>query len=106
MAEPEIYWEGASGKKYGYWIHKTGTTFEDEAGNYIYAKESSPKRWRPVYIGETGSLLNRLSDHEKEPCATRNGATHIHAHTSPNNDSGCRVEESDLIEKWNPVCND
>ena len=66
MAEPEIYWEGASGKKYDYWIHKIGTTFNDTSGNYIYAKESSPARWRPVYIGETGSLRDRLADHEKE----------------------------------------
>ena len=106
MATADIQWEGASGKKYGYWIYKIGTTFKDEPGNYIYAKESSPNRWRPVYIGETGSLRDRLADHEKEDCATRNGATHIHAHTSSNDVSVRRAEESDLIEKWNPVCND
>ena len=105
MAEPEIYWEGASGRKYGYWIHKIGTTFKDTPGNYIYSQESSPNRWRPVYIGETGSLRDRLADHEKERCATRNGATHIHAHTSSNDAPTRRAEESDLIKKWNPVCN-
>lgn len=105
MAEPDIQWEGKSGKRYGYWIHPIDTSFKDAPGNYIYAKETQPRRWRPVYIGQTSSLEDRLADHEKEACAKRNGATHLHAHTSSGTQSIRRAEESDLIDKWSPVCN-
>jgi len=105
MSNPDIHWEGQSGRTYGYWIHPLGTTFKDEPGNYIYAKETSPGRWRPIYAGQTASLGDRLADHEKEACARRNGATHVHAHTSAGGESTRRAEESDLIAKWQPACN-
>lgn len=76
MSAPDIYWSGESGKEYGYWIHKIGTSFKDEQVNYIYAKETEPGRWRPMYVGQTSSLADRLADHEKEACAKPNGATH------------------------------
>jgi len=105
MAEQTILWPGDSGKKYQYWIHPMGTVLKDSPGNYIFAKESSPGRWSPVYIGETDSLKNRLTGHDKLPCVNRNGGTHIHVHTSSGDAAIRRAEESDLIEKWNPVCN-
>lgn len=106
MASPDIYWEGASGKKYGYWIYKMGTSFKDEPGNYIYAKETQPNRWSPVYIGQTKSLKDRLADHEKEDCAVRHGATHIQAHINGGGKEARLEEEADLVRKWEPACND
>ena len=105
MATPDIEWEGESGKRYGYWIYPIGTSFRDEPGNYIYAKEVQPGRWRPLYVGQTSSLAARLADHEKEACATRNGATHVHAHMTVGGETKRRQEEVDLIRKWTPVCN-
>ena len=105
MAECDIRWKGASGTIYDYWIHPIGTNFKDEPGNYIYAKETQQGRWSPVYIGQTSSLAERLANHDKEDCARRNGATHIHAHTTAGGERRRRAEESDLIEKWGPVCN-
>ena len=105
MAGPDIYWEGKSGAKYGYWIQRIGTTFKNEPGNYIYAKETQPRTWAPVYIGQTSTLSDRLADHEKEACATRNGATHIHAHTSSADEDKRKAEEADLISRSDPVCN-
>ncbi|HLJ58976.1 MAG TPA: hypothetical protein VKZ50_04515 [bacterium] len=99
-----IDWEGASGKKYGYWIYLIGSDFKDQPGNYIYAKQTRPGWWAAIYIGQTSSLQDRLADHEREACAKRNGATHIHAHTSGDENTR-RAEENDLIEKWDPVCN-
>lgn len=106
MSDPEIYWEGQSGQKYGYWILKIGAKFKAEPGNYIYAKETSQGRWTPVYIGQTSNLNERLAGHSEEQCARRNGATHIHAHTSSDKESERKAEEKDLIQKWAPVCND
>ncbi len=106
MAGPDIKWEGASGTTYGHWIRPIGTGFENEAGNYIYAKKTEANGWQPVYVGQTSSLRDRLVDPEKEACATRNGATHIHAHTSGGGEDKRLAEQFDLIKKWNPVCND
>ncbi len=99
-----VNWSGASGRTYQYWIHPITTTFKAVAGNYIFAKEIEPGRWRAVYIGETADLSERFDNHHKMPCIVRNGATHIHAHT--NSDQNARLaEEMDLINNYRPVCN-
>jgi hypothetical protein len=105
MAEKIIMWPGASGKQYKYWIHPLNTTFKDSPGNYIFAKETSPARWKPIYIGETDNLRNRISNHEKMPCIKRHGDIHIHVHNSSSDEELRRVEESDLIANWDPPCN-
>jgi hypothetical protein len=105
MAEKIIMWPGASGKEYKYWIFPMNTSFNDEPGNYIFAKETSPGKWSPIYIGETDSLKDRLSNHEKMPCVNRYGGTHIHVHTNSSDEKVRRAEESDLIAKWSPPCN-
>ena len=88
-----------------YWIYPIDTGFtNDDGGNYIFAKETSPNKWAPQYIGQTSNLKQRLEDHEKETCARRNSATHIHVHL--NSTEIARLsEEKDLIDAWYPVCN-
>jgi len=105
MADETIMWPGASGQEYKYWISPIGSSFKDEPGNYISTKESSPNRWKPLYIGEAQSLKERLSNHEKLPCVRRHGGTHIHGHTTPGSEQARTAEESDLLAKWDPVCN-
>jgi predicted GIY-YIG superfamily endonuclease len=103
---PSMLWPGKSGKEYKYWIYTIGTTFTDKKGaNYIFAKETTKGSYKPIYIGQTDDLSERFDNHHKMPCIKRNGATHIHVHI--NTDESSRLkEESDLIEKWNPICND
>jgi len=105
MAEKTIMWAGASGKEYKYWIYPIGTPFEDSPGNYIFAKETAPHRWSALYIGETHSLKDRLSNHEKMPCVKRYGGTHVHVHKASAEEKTRRAEESDLLAKWDPPCN-
>jgi hypothetical protein len=100
-----IVWSGLSGKNYKYWIYPIGTSFKKESGNYIFAKESKPGFWSPCYIGQTDNLDQRLADHEKETCAKRNGATHIHVHLTSGGEVVRRAEERDLILKWKAPCN-
>ncbi len=101
-----IMWSGKSGKKYEYWIYPMTMAFQDdEPGNYIFAKENSPGRFSPVYIGETQNLKERLSNHNELPCITRNGGTHIHVHTTPGTESTRKAEEADLLAKWDTPCN-
>ena len=97
-------WTGATGKEYLYDIYPIDTNWNDVAGNYIFAKETSPHKWDAVYIGETESFKNRLPNHNELPCVKRNGGTHLHAHT--NQDSKARLdEEADLIATGRPPCN-
>jgi hypothetical protein len=105
MGERMIMWPGSSGKKYKYLIYHINTLFEDLPGNYIFAKETSIGRWIPIYIGETDSLHDRLSNHEKMPCIKHHGGTHVHIHTSSVDEESRRAEESELIANWNPPCN-
>jgi predicted GIY-YIG superfamily endonuclease len=100
-----ILWPGQSGNKYNYSIYEIGTNFNDVAGNYVYAEETKPNSWSPKYFGQTNNLKNRLSNHEKETCATRNGATHIHVHANSSETSRLS-EEKDLIVNWKPPCNE
>ena len=89
-------WTGASGTEYQYEIHPIDENWADIPGNYIFAKETSPRNWQSVYIGQTESLNDRLPNHNELPCIRRNGGTHIHAHV--NRDSQTRLsEETDLI---------
>ena len=103
---PTISWPGKSGREYTYWIYPIGTSFKGEAGNYIYAKQTSPGYWSACYIGQTENLDLRLGDHEKETCAKRHGATHIHAHLNNAGISARLLEEKDLILRWKPPCNE
>jgi hypothetical protein len=103
---PTIIWRGKSGKEYKYWIFPISkmSGFKDEPGNYIFAKLTD-RGYYAIYVGQTGDLSERFDDHHKMPCIKRNGATHIHAHTSsPNEDTRLR-EEEDIIAEWNPPCN-
>lgn len=97
-------WIGASRKEYIYNIHPIDTNWNDVAGNYIFAKETSPRSWDAVYIGETVSFSDRLPNHNELPCIRRNGGTHIHTHV--NEDSDARIEEeADLLANHNTPCN-
>ena len=102
---PTINWPGKSGKKYLYWIYEIGTSFTAKPGNYIFAKQTKPNTWSPIYIGQTSDLSERLENHNEMPCIKRNGDTHIHAHTNSGGEEARLTEESDLISEWSPVCN-
>jgi hypothetical protein len=101
---PDCSWTGASGRVYTYAIHPIGEIWNDVAGNYIFAKQTEPSRWAPVYIGETQSFQDRLPNHNELPCILRNGGTHIHVPV--NRASAVRLaEEADLLANHNPPCN-
>jgi hypothetical protein len=106
MAERTIDWDGQSGRKYKYWIYELGTTFKQVPGNYIFARETEPRTFGPIYIGETGDLSERFDNHHKMPCIRKNGATHICAHESSANEKERKAEEADLLAYWSPICND
>lgn len=109
MAESTITWKGKSGTEYKYWINEIGNKKKDEPGNYIFIKETSKGRFKPIYIGDTDSLDDRLSNpesHHKRPCTKREGATHVCTHTNSRGQKARQNEEKDLIGAYDPPCND
>ena len=104
---PEVthIWQGASGKLYEYTIVSLKTKFFDIPGNYIFTKQIK-NQWVSIYIGETGSLEDRLGpDHEKWDCAIKtHGATHIHFHKSEDDKDIRMAEEQDLTDRHPNLC--
>ena len=102
---PLIYWKDKSGTSHRFWIYPRGTKFNEPCpGIYIYARETSPHKWIPIYIGQTENVNVRLANHEQRECVDQNGATHIHVSIITDEKSRFTLEK-DLIEQWKPVCN-
>ncbi|MFZ0917728.1 MAG: hypothetical protein WAN04_12595 [Candidatus Udaeobacter sp.] len=100
-----IYWKDKSGTSHRFWIYPRGTKFNEPCpGIYIYARETSPHKWTPIYIGQTENVNIRLTNHEQQECVDQNGATHIHVSIITPEKSRLAIEK-DLIEQWKPVCN-
>lgn len=104
---PTIEWPGKSGTTYKYWIYpRKGSSFKAEPGNYIFARETKPGYWTPIYIGETSDLSSRFLNHHQNDCIDENKATHIHAHLTSGGAQVRRDEETDLRGKWDTPCNE
>ena len=102
-------WEDEYGHEYEYRIYPIDYSFaeyEGTGGNYIFAERGpiETNEWYPKYIGEISNLCDRLTGHEKEACARRNGATHIHVHVNSNEKTRLN-EEMKLVGTYSPVCN-
>lgn len=101
---PLIYWKDKSDTSHRFWIYPRGTRFNEPCpGIYIYARETAPHKWVPIYIEQTENVNVRLANHHRE-CVDRNGATHIHVSIITDEKSRFALEK-DLIEQWKPVCN-
>ena len=101
----EIYWKDKSGTSHRFWIYPRGTKFNEPCpGIYIYARETAPHKWIPIYIGQTENVNVRLANHEQQECVDRNGATHIHVSIITDERSRLAIEK-DLIQQWKPMGN-
>ncbi len=63
MAET-IDWPAASGRTYTYWFvdQMQNPSMKQVGGNYVFVTLKTDG-WYPVYIGETGNLNDRLTNH-------------------------------------------
>ena len=105
MNKPEIYWKGASGRKYGYWIHPIDVQFRKIADNVISAKLTDNQEWVPMYIGQTRNFDEGFAVRDMVDCAKKSGATHVHTHFSSPDEPIRTREANDLIAQWKPPCN-
>jgi hypothetical protein len=106
MSDEICDWPGRSGAMYRYWVYPLeGARFDPKPGNYIYAKQTRAGEWLPLYIGEGRDLSGKLLERDVQSCVATNGATHVHAHANPDGDGPRRVETRDLVENYQPGCN-
>ena len=105
-ASPLVRWLGQSGTEYQYEVFPIDTEFRPLPGNYIYAGQSEDGQWIPLYVAQTRDMHQRLEGHEKLQDAIGYGATHIHMHFSTAGQAARCTEERDLINRWQPCCNE
>jgi hypothetical protein len=98
-------WLGASGREYRYSIYMFGTAFGPGAANFIFAREFTPGRNVPLYIGHTNDLSVPFPNFVIAQCIKLRRVTHVHVHFNETSEEIRRAERSDLIAQWNPPCN-
>ena len=101
-----LIWKGKSGKEYKYWIYGLDGTHDPVPANYIFAKKLGGAYYTPIHIGETEDISERFDNHPKMPCIRRNGATHFCTHKGDDDKTVRRAEEADLVNNYNPPCDD
>ena len=105
--QPDIHWEGQSGKEYGYWIvvPERGMRFVREAGNFIAARKLKSGIWEPLFVGQAEDLDAALPGLLEQPCIEAEHGTHLHVHPGPSDEQARLEEARDIIVLWSPVCN-
>lgn len=102
-----IVFIGEIGIKYNFTIYPKDTSFYNVSAVYIFTNrhlDGNTYIHTPLYIGESGQLGSRIAKHEKWPCVTKHGCTHICIMQINGEDARIRVE-TDLIHNYDPVCN-
>jgi hypothetical protein len=79
---PDIFWKGASGKRYGYWIYTLDRVMQSAPGNFIYAVRVNGL-WRAIVVGECEDIAAIELDAAQTERIKASGATHLHTHTTP-----------------------
>ena len=105
-----VSFNGASGKKYEFNAYQWGTSFkEDYSVVYFVTKRSknledgySHKR---IYVGQTEDISTRFDNHHKHDCFVQHKANCICVHGEQDEDIRLEIEQ-DLIDNYNPPCND
>ena len=100
-----VSFRGGSGNSYPFEIYNQNQAFNNVSAVYIFAQLTSSNTLKPLYIGESGELGTRIANHEKWPCANRNGVTHICVHQVAGEKARLDVE-TDLRRNYHTPCND
>ena len=102
----KVTWTGHSGRKFDFELYTIDTVFNAVPACYIFARESAPRSWQAIYIGETSDLSTRFLTHHKMPCIQLYGATHICVYTNGMSNYISRYYlERDLVTNMKPPCN-
>ncbi len=104
----DVTFNGKSGARYSFNVYSLDTEFESIGAVYAFTKRTVKKDQGShglLYIGETEDLSERIPNHEKWPCVSQHDGNCICVHRD--NDKDSRLEkETDLIQNYEPPCND
>lgn len=93
---------------YAFEVFTTDTIFDSVGAVYIFSKRDDAQDGLGthtfLYIGQTHSLEERITEHDKWQCANNNGVNCICIHQDNDADSRLRKEVDLLSVNWTP-CN-
>jgi predicted site-specific integrase-resolvase len=99
---------GVSGTKYEFNVYSFDTSFNSISTVYYVSKRSLNQdgtgSHSKIYIGETGDIAERFSQHHKQNCFEDHGANCISVHQEKNEQRRQEIEQ-DLIDAYKPPCN-
>jgi hypothetical protein len=94
---------------YRFEVYTADTTFNAVGAVYIFTKRTVRPDGKGshnlLYVGQTDSLKDRIPNHEKWPCAERNGVNCICVHRD-DSESSRLDKETDLRAANSTLCND
>ena len=103
-----VSFTGASGTKYRFGVYDLDGDLNAIAGVYVVTNRYETAQGRyghtVIYFGQTGDLGDRFDDHHKADCFADFGANSLCFHADGDEQSRL-AKESDLIEAYNPPCN-
>jgi hypothetical protein len=99
-----IIWRTSNFDGHHFTIHNPNANWSDTGGIYIFAKRNKDSTWKAIYIGQTHSFKERLSNHPQWEDAVLMEVTHIHLLTIQQEATRLSVEK-DLIQKYHPALN-
>ncbi len=100
---------GKSGKKYSFEVYQIDASFK----SYIPAVYIATRRYKKsngdinheiIYVGQTGDLKERHTNHHKADCFTKENANCLCIIQVKNESERLEIER-DIIDKYNPPCN-
>ena len=101
-----VFLTGASGIEYFYTPYPFAeTAWHADPANYAFGHTDESGTWHLVYVGETANLLTRMRNHAQWQAAQGLGCTHVLVNLNPEGQRVRRVQERDLVVRYQPVLN-
>jgi hypothetical protein len=104
-----LVFAGTSGKRYTFVVYPLYTAFNNVGAVYGFIRTTSDFWGQPVhsavYIGQTGELGTRLSNHHKWECIKAQGANRVCVLRVDSELMRLSIE-ADLCMNYKPPCND
>jgi hypothetical protein len=102
--------KGKSGSTYGFDVYPADQAFNAVGAVYAVLKYelrpgTSEYWYRYIYVGETGDLSTRFSNHHKQDCFNLHGANRIAVHVD-NSERSRAAKEDDILKGGSWPCND
>jgi hypothetical protein len=94
---------GDSGDEYDFEVTALGADLDPVGAVYAITRMEGGEHV-VLYIGHTGDLSDRFSDHHKSECFDDNDADYLCVHRDGDKESRLK-KESDLMSRYRPTCN-